>query len=154
MFTGLEAVRANPARRWITMVSFSLQAMLVGAALIFPLVRPASLPDMKRLIFRPLSAGVEHPQATHSTHNAMSRTAPMLPPLVVRTVPTLRTTYVGTTASNVTGPPNMVILGDSRTDIRGLMLDSNSRPAPQPAYIATHNAPVSVMMEGNLLPQD
>lgn len=151
MFTGLEAVRVNPMRRWITVGSFSLQATLVAAALIFPLLRPATLPDMRRVIFRPLSAGVVHSQPEHDATNSAPSTAPTLAPLVVRARPAIRTTNVGPASSNVTGPPNIAVIGDPNSGIQSILPDQNSRPMPQPAHVATHNPPVSVIMEGNLL---
>ena len=151
MFTGLETAQAHPARRWTAVVSFSLQALLVATALVFPLLRPASLPDMKRVIFRPLSAGIEHVEPQHAANNSVPSNAPVLNPLIVRTGPTLHPTNAGPIAENVTGPPNIGPFGDSHTDISGLMPDPNSRPMPHPPIVVTHTRPTSVMMEGNLL---
>lgn len=44
MFSGLDAAQ-NPTRRWTAMVSFTLQAALLAAALIVPLLNPHGLPE-------------------------------------------------------------------------------------------------------------
>ena len=58
MFAGLENVQANPRRGWTALVSFTLQAAAVAAALAFPLMYPNSLPDAlaPRRIFVPISS--------------------------------------------------------------------------------------------------
>jgi hypothetical protein len=45
MFAGLDVVHTHPARRWTALASFTLQAALVGTALVLPLLEPASLPE-------------------------------------------------------------------------------------------------------------
>ncbi|HTM36549.1 MAG TPA: TonB family protein [Terriglobales bacterium] len=58
MFAGLENVQANPRRGWTALVSFTLQAAAVAAALAIPLMYPNSLPDSfaHRRIFVPISS--------------------------------------------------------------------------------------------------
>lgn len=45
MFTGLDAVTVIPRRRWTAVASFSVQAAVVAAALVLPLLRPTDLPE-------------------------------------------------------------------------------------------------------------
>jgi periplasmic protein TonB len=151
MFTGLEAVRANPVRRWITVGSFSLQAMLVAVALIFPLLRPATLPDAFnfRRIFLPEPQGVQQPQPNPSVNNRVTSNAPVFP-ILVRTGPAV---HVFDSSSNIgdnTQPP-VIGLPVGGTDIHNIITDSHYEPVPKPPAVAHHAPPVSVMMEGNLL---
>src|SRR5205809_7291958 len=45
MFTGLDAVTVIPRRRWTAVASFSVQAGVVAAALVLPLLRSQPLPE-------------------------------------------------------------------------------------------------------------
>lgn len=66
MFAGLESVQANPRRGWTALVSFTLQAAAVAAALAIPLMYPNSLQDAfaPRRIFVPITGpSPESPQS-------------------------------------------------------------------------------------------
>jgi hypothetical protein len=88
MFAGLEPIRENPTRRWTAMVSFTLQAAIVAAALVIPLLRPQSLPEalVRRRIFVPTSSGDAHAQPARVT--GQSSGAVHLMPLIVNNNPT------------------------------------------------------------------
>ncbi|HEY4054932.1 MAG TPA: energy transducer TonB [Terriglobales bacterium] len=153
MFDGLDVVHAHPARRWTAIASFTLQAAFVGAALMLPLIKPESLPEAFALrpIFRPLSQGVERPVVNQRVgHNSASQ-APVYP-LIVNRGPSVRVTTVGPVDTAEVGPPQIGQLGDPSGVINSVLIDNNARPLPHPP-VATHAqaAPVSVIMEGNLV---
>jgi periplasmic protein TonB len=152
MFAGLEVVHAHPARRWTAIASFTLQAALVGAALVLPLLQPESLPEAlaRRPIFRPLSAGVEHPPVTQNSNSSFTGHAAVYP-LMVRTGPTIPMGNVGPTDPNAVGPPGMPVIGvrDGTDNVLSNIIGTPVvHPVPAPP---THTAPVSVIMEGNLV---
>lgn len=150
MFTGLETTQAHPARRWTAVVSFSLQAMLVGAMLIVPLFRPETLPDSFKLrqIFLPEPQGVQRPQVSPAVSNPAASNAPVYP-IVVRTGPAVR---VADTGEHVGDSAQVPIIGvpDGR-NITNILADTHYQSVPKPTVVATHTAPLSRLMEGNLL---
>jgi protein TonB len=154
MFSGLEGVQPHPARRWTALVSFPCQAALVGAVLVFPLLKPASLPEAcaRRPIFRPISAGVEHPQiSSNSTHHVGPSQAPVFP-IVVHTGHAIHFGKSRSEASSVDGPPQITGPDDPNAVIARLLNTENARPVPHPAPSPVHRAaPMSVIMEGNLV---
>ena len=151
MFTGLDAAQTHPARRWTAVASFSLQAMLIGAMLIVPLFRPATLPDAFRLrqIFLPEPQGVQQAEVNPHMNNAVSSSAPVFP-IVVRTGPAVQVADRSQAASdNPQAPVIGFPLGGH--DISNIIPDSHSQPMPTPPLVVHHTPPTSVMMEGNLL---
>src|SRR5690242_1715865 len=56
MFSGLAVPQDAPARRWTALASFTLQAAIVGAALVYPMLNPESLPRVFHPLFLPLSS--------------------------------------------------------------------------------------------------
>ena len=153
MFAGVDVVHTHPARRWTALVSFTLQAALVGIALVLPLLKPASLPEAfaRRPIFRPISAGVERPHEIQNTTSHIGPSQAPLFPIVVRTGPPLQTQSIGPSDSNVTGPPVIGNIGDSSSAITSLLSPDDVRPLLRPPTPVHHTAPVSVIMEGNLI---
>ena len=154
MFAGLDVVQSHHARRWTAIASFILQAALVGAALMLPLLKPESLPEAfaRRPIFRPLSRGVEHSVVNQDiTHNSASQ-APVYP-LIVTRGPSLRTTSSRSADTTDVGPPQILGFGDPNSDIMPSVLSDNAAaPMPRrPLATHSHTAPVSVIMEGNLI---
>lgn len=150
MFTGLESAGAHPARRWTALVSFTLQAMLIGAALIVPLFRPATLPDASRLrqIFLPETQGVQRPQVNSVASNPVSTNAPVFP-IIVRTGPSVHVPQVGQTTGENTQIP--IIGVTDGANINTILADTHYQPVPRPPAPATRAAPISRLMEGNLL---
>lgn len=152
MFQGLEATQAHPARRWTAVVSFTLQAMAIGAALVVPMLRPATLPDASKLrqIFLPESQGVQRPQVNAAANNPVS-SAPTLSPIVVSRGPVVRTAIAGPDTTEIAGPPNIGPIGDPSSNIRSIIGDPHYQVVPRPQPAATRVAPISRIMEGNLL---
>ena len=152
MFAGLDVVHAHTARRWTAIASFTLQAALVGAALVLPLLKPESLPEAfsRRQIFRPLSAGVERPPVNQNANNSFTRHSALYP-IVVRTGPTIPTVNVGPSDPSAVGPPGMSVIGvrDGMDNMPPNIIGIPITPAV--AAAPTHTAPPSVLMEGNLV---
>ena len=150
MFQGLEVAQAQPARRWTALVSFTLQAMAIGAALIVPLFRPATLPDASRLrqIFLPETQGVQRPQVNSVASNPVSSNAPVFP-IIVRTGPAVRVAQVGQTTGESTQVP--IIGAPDGASINTILADTHYQPVPRPPAPVAHAAPISRIMEGNLL---
>src|SRR5262249_5661101 len=100
MFSGLDTIQNNPTRRWTAILSFTLQAALVSAALVLPLFKVESLPDAfaRRPIFRPSPLGERIPISRAVIPNNASP-APVYP-LVVSRGPAIRTTDVGPQTSD------------------------------------------------------
>jgi protein TonB len=152
MFAGLDVVQTQHARRWTAIASFTLQAALVGAALVLPLLKPESLPEAfaRRPIFRPLSQGVEHPAVNQNTNSSFTSHAAIYP-LVVRTGPTIHTVNVEPADPSAVGPPGMSVIG-FRDGMDNMPLNIIGTPIVHPVPAPpTHTAPGSVIMEGNLV---
>jgi protein TonB len=151
MFAGLDAVRTHPARRWTALVSFTLQAALVGTALVMPLLKPASLPEAfaRRPIFRPISAGVERASVNQTNNHAGPSVMP-LTPIYVNRGPSLHPQATGSGEANVAAPPGLSVLG-LNIGIENVLPTAVGRLMPRPATPVHHPAPVSVIMEGNLI---
>jgi hypothetical protein len=80
MFSGLAEVQETPVRRWTALVSFTLQAALVAAALVYPLLYPQSLPPVMRTLFLPAS----NPEAPVQEQSSISHSGgPALPHAIV-----------------------------------------------------------------------
>ena len=87
MFAEIENVHANPRRGWTALVSFTLQAAAVAAALTIPLLHPNSLPEAfaHRRIFVPISQP-EAPANTPAESTSPKRNCDLglaIPPIIV-----------------------------------------------------------------------
>src|SRR5439155_10995593 len=145
MFAGLDVVHTHPARRWTALVSFTLQAALVGTALVLPLLKPASLPEAfaRGPIFRPISAGAERPHEIQNTTSHIGPSQAPVFPIVVRTGPAIQLQNRGPSNSGVNGPPQIEAYGDPNGTITSLLNTDNARPVPHPAPAPVHHtAPV------------
>lgn len=150
MFSGLETVEAHTPRRWTAVASFTLQAALVGAALVFPLFHPEGLPEAfaHRRIFVPVSQGETQGSASRSAQ-APSSHAPVFP-LIVNRGPSLPHSAGSTQGvQDIESPPTIGNLGVD-SEVPFSVPSTNVHPLPQAPAAAPH-PPVSVMMEGNLL---
>lgn len=60
MFAGIDVAHDHPFRRWTAIASFTAQAALVGAVLVYPILYPQTLPEAFRPghIFVPVRLGV------------------------------------------------------------------------------------------------
>ena len=121
MFAGLENIQANPRRGWTALVSFTLQAAAVAAALAFPLMYPNSLPDAlaPRRIFVPISSPeISSPVVNqHQDNSGATLSSPRSNVILVTSNPQFHFTSSGRDAVPTdelsflpagTGPPNLV----------------------------------------------
>jgi protein TonB len=153
MFTGLEPIHEHAGRRWTTAASFTVQAAIVAAGLVIPLLNPQGLPEalVRRRIFVPMSQGEAHVQPSHN--NGHSEGTVHVQPLVVNQNnfsfhrEQSQTQAVGTENPNAPWLP--VTTGADDGVIHSIVNDAG-RSTPR-TIAAVHPPRVSVMMQGNLL---
>lgn len=149
MFSGLAEVQEAPVRRWTAAVSFTLQAALVAAALVYPLLYPQSLPPVMRSLLLPAS----NPEAPAQTQRNISHAAgPASPRALV--VNNRRLSFAPSASLNddigATPPPGMSeVIGDAGPGVPNSIVSDYVRPLPIPAQPRTVRQ--SVIMEGNLI---
>jgi len=153
MFAGLEPIHENAGRRWTAAASFTLQAAVVAAALLIPLLRPQNLPDalLPRRIFLPMPEGQPSVAPTHGSGHA--GTISPVAPLLVNRGSSNHFTYSTPHEGNESEPPSFSIVSGSGGGPDGVLNPLSGeivRPVLHPAAIA-HPPRVSVMMQGNLL---
>jgi protein TonB len=148
MFAGLAAVEQHHGKGWTALVSFTLQGILVSAAVILPLMNPLGLPDMRPHIALPVSLSnppIRPRQDARPQHGG----GISLIPIVVR--PGLTFGHRG--PASVTDPiaPETPI-GDgnpiSSNPISSLFIGSYEPPV---LHQTEKPRRVSVVMEGNLI---
>ena len=151
MFSGLAVADEHPHQGWTTLVSFTLQGILVAAALVLPLLHPVNFPEAfaNRRIFVPLSSGDARVKPTQSNTGA---SGPHLVPLVVNR--DLSFHPVRPQAESTEAMPLGLPVGSGPGGATNGVLNSPpsaySLPILHPAVTAKplHQ---SVMMEGNLI---
>jgi protein TonB len=152
MFAGLEPIHEHTGRRWTAAASFSVQAAIVAAALVIPLLNPQGLPEalVRRLIFVPMSQGEPHVQTNH-IRGQSGGTLHMQPLIVNQTNFSFhpRQTETQTVGSPNPEAPWMPGAGNDKGVIDSIVSDV-ARPVPH-AVAAIRSPRVSVMMQGNLL---
>src|SRR5579864_1819892 len=152
MFAGLEPIHEHTGRRWTAAASFTLQAAIVAAALVVPLLRPQSLPDalLPRRIFLPMPEGEPSVAPIHGSGHA--GTISPVTPLLVNRRSSNRFTYSTIHDSNEAGPPSLSMIAGSGGGPDGVLNSLSSeavRPVLHPAVARPPR--ISVMMQGNLL---
>jgi protein TonB len=149
MFSDLAVSQGSPVRRWTAMASFSLQAALIGAALVYPLLYPQSLPPVMRTLFLPASNPAIPERPERNIPHAAGGGAPHT--LVVNNH---RWSFTRSTNSieDPTPPQGFRIsdvIGDPGPGVEHSIMDDYVRPVPT---IAVQPHPrTSVIMEGNLI---
>ena len=148
MFSDLAVSQGSPVRRWTAVASFTLQAALVGVALVYPLLHVESLPPLMRTLLPPVAtfATPARPQ-TNGGHSG----GPTIHPIVVS-----NHIFLGPQVSVINADPgpelplSIGLPGDRyQRGIDQLIGSEYARPLPTvaaPAHLRT-----SVMMEGNLI---
>lgn len=148
MFSDFAVSQGSPVRRWTAMASFTLQAMLVGVALLYPLLHQDPLPPVLRTLLPQVSI-VEGPQRPE--RNIGHASGPTVHPLVVnsQTLLSPRTNpSIGDTGP--VQPPGIGIAGDRyQPGIDQFIVSDYARPLPTIA--AQPHLRTSVIMEGNLI---
>lgn len=153
MFSGLDTAQQNPTRRWTAAVSFTLQAALLAAALVIPLLKPQSLPEVfiRRCIFVPMSNGDSRVPPSHSS--VQSAGAAHLQPLLVNnstfSFHRMQNESVKNGSPQAPQIPGDIGIGADngveRTIVSGL-----ATPIPHPPIATVHPPRISAMMQGNL----
>jgi protein TonB len=110
MFDGIENVHPDQRRGWTALVSFTLQAAAVAAALTIPLLYPGKLTDVfnHQRIFVPIA----EPEVTVTTEHQSGgggQVGPMLPtpPLVVNQRPGIHFPVPNVQSNATEGPPSL-----------------------------------------------
>jgi periplasmic protein TonB len=153
MFAGLEPMHEHAGRRWTAAASFTLQAAIVAAALVIPLLTPRNLPDalMRRQIFLPMPEGEPSVAPIHGSGHA--GTISPVTPLLVNRGSSNRFTYSTARDGTEAGPPSLSMIAGSGGGPDGVLNSLSSeavRPVLHPAAVARPPR-ISVMMQGNLL---
>src|ERR1700722_9546915 len=150
MFSGLAEVQEVHARRWTAIVSFTLQAALVAAALVYPLLYPQSLPPVMRSLFLPASNPEAPVQDQRRVANAGSS---VIQPTIV--VNNRRWSFTQSLSQSddagIPQPPGMSdVIGSAGSGVANSIVGDYVRPVPT---VASQPRPIrtSVMMEGNLI---
>jgi periplasmic protein TonB len=148
MFSDLAVSQGSPVRRWTAVVSFTLQAALVGAALVYPLLYPQSLPPVMRTLFLPASNPEipERPQ-TNISHASSGATHTLI-------VNNRRWSFTRSTNSIEDPAPTQApgvsdVIGNAGTGVENSIMGDYVRPMPIPAQ--PPKLRTSVIMEGNLI---
>jgi protein TonB len=151
MFTGIDAVTVIPRRRWTAVASFSVQAAVVAAALVLPLLRPTDLPEAftHHRIFVPYSQP-EIPATPTNPHPPAGTGTVGLParPIVVNNDPGIHFGPSRPVAGPIDVPPGFPV-GPSGPGVTGPNLGSVPINVVQPTLARPPR--VSAMMQGNLI---
>src|SRR5579863_4240821 len=149
MFSGLSA--AQPARRrWTALASFALQAALLTAALVFPMLYPQNLPQvfLAQRIFVPMSNG-EVRAATNPGRSGSSGLTLAHPIVVSSNVNDFRVLDAVPLGDNP--PPGLETVGNSNSNSTIISLISGAANPILPSVRPARPPRTSVMMEGNLI---
>jgi periplasmic protein TonB len=151
MFSGLTEIQEAPVRRWTALASFTVQATLVAAALVYPLLYPQSLPPIMRNLFLPAS----NPEAPVQPQRDIAHAGGSAFPHAI-VVNNRRWSFTQSNSRvDDTGPTqapdisNVIGLGNQERVAHSIMGDY-VRPMPTIASQA-RTFRTSVMMEGNLI---
>ena len=150
MFAGIDVAEDHPSRSWTAIVSFTLQATLVGAALVYPILYPQTLSEFAHhRIFVPMSLGEVRTTTTPQSSGHSGSRAFLTPIVVPRDIsldPRNATRDTGFEA------PPAIAVGDGRPDG---VFDASPTGAVQPVLAkpapSTHIIRLSVMSAGMLV---
>jgi periplasmic protein TonB len=153
MFAGLEPIREHASRRWTATLSFTLQAALVAAALVIPLLTPQNLPEalVPRRIFVPISPGERSAPPTQSAGHAGAIST--VPALVVNRAVTHLFSYSPSESGSEAAAPSFSLLsapGGGGGIVPGALGTGIAPVMPHEAAVLNHIR-VSAMMQGNLI---
>jgi periplasmic protein TonB len=154
MFSGLDVVDVRHGRRWTATASFVLQGILVSAAFVLPLLKPAILPDglMRHRIALPIAFGDPHFRETQEHVQQRGGAAPVAP-IVVQHPFMFPTGHKALDPGSPAQIPEPAIgIGEAtREGITTILSGSGNYPPPVHHSEPSAKPPVSVMMEGNLI---
>jgi protein TonB len=150
MFSGLPVAQEPAARRWTTLTSFTLQAALVAAALVLPLLHPENLPEafVNRRTFVPAS-NVEAPKPpTRSTaKDPVGRLH--LQPLIVNRNISFHPVRPQEEATELAPPGPLLAVGPAVPGVPYPALSDYARTVLH--HVTVRPRRQSVVMEGNLV---
>lgn len=149
MFSGLATAQQNPIRRWTAMASFTLQAAVVAAALVYPLLHPDTLPRVVHPLFLPLTGDSKPLQPERSVSHE-GNSAPVLPIMVNPHGISFRHTTTEIRGSGPAPAPDVIRLpgGENAEGVIHSILSEHMQPVPHVQQQAVRR---SVVMEGNLI---
>ncbi|HJT72064.1 MAG TPA: energy transducer TonB [Terriglobales bacterium] len=148
MFYDLALSREVPVRRWTTMLAFSLQALVVAGALMYPLLHVDSLPPVLHPLFLPVAESSPVADVQQSVSHGGGITA-NIRPIVVNQHPI---TFGPAQPTHDAGPqaPDIGPLGSGQPGVLNSIVGDYTRPAPtiaRPDRIVRQ----SEMLEGNII---
>ena len=147
MFSGLSAAQPS-ARRWTALASFTLQATVVTAALVFPMLYPQNLPPvfLNRRIFVPMSNGEVRADTNRRRAGPSGPAHPMV--LVVARGLTFGKSHPAVADAGPDAPQLGLVQGMGLEDLSLVGVGPTVLPHP-PA--PSRPIRTSVVMEGNLI---
>ncbi|HZQ17315.1 MAG TPA: energy transducer TonB [Terriglobales bacterium] len=150
MFSDLAVAHGIPVRRWVPLVSFSLQAAMVATAFVYPLLRMEPLPAVPHPVLLPI---ISEAAPFHPTGEiAHGGGAPVTQPIIVHNYSSsIRGPITDSNDTAESSPPNIGVVGIG--DRGGLPSSILNGYPPTVPVVATQprNVRTSVMMEGNLI---
>ena len=152
MFAGIDVAPDHPSRRWTAITSFTVQAALLGAALVYPILYPQKLSEAftHRPIFVPTSSGEVRTTTTAQSSPRTGGRALVIPIVVSRDLSRhprnepSRDTGVGMAPSI----PGLVTLPDG---VLNPIRSGAVQPISPPPTTSAHDVRVSKVMEGMLV---
>ncbi len=152
MFTGIDAVTVIPRRRWTAPASFTLQAAVVAAALVIPLLHPTNLPEAfaHRRIFVPISGpAVETTTANPHPRSGNGGLSVPIHPIFVSQGPMFRPAAPTSVETGPVGPPNLDFRPGPYSVLTGPPIGTATPPVVHPATVKPPI--VSRPMQGHLI---
>lgn len=150
MFAGIDVAEDHSSRSWTAIVSFTAQATLVGAALVYPILYPQTLSDFAHHhIFAPMPLGeVRTAPAAQSSERGGSRAVVI--PIVVPRGTSFEPRNESRRDTGFEAPPNISVGPGSPTGV----FDASPTGAVQPVLAkpatSTRIIRLSTMTEGML----
>lgn len=149
MFSGLAVPQDAPARRWTALASFTLQAALVASALVYPLLKPDSLPRVFHPLTLPLlSSAPAQPDSQPPHAGAYVGQHPIVVSLHSITFGRFRP--APDSGGPISAPNVNGLIGTGDPAVLNSLTETSALPLPHPAAV-TRNLRLSEVMEGNLI---
>lgn len=152
MFAGIDVVHDHPSRRWTAIASFTAQAALVGAALVYPILCPQRLSEAFRhpRILVPMSSGEVRTTTTVQSSGRSGRRAFVTPRFVGRG-PSLHPQTEPSRDTGSEAPPGIPDGGGTLEGVFNGIGTGTFRPTLRPPAASTHIIRLSTMREGMLV---
>ena len=153
MFAGIDVATDHPSRRWTAIASFTVQAAVVGAALVYPILYPQKISDVFRRprISVPMQWGeVPRIQTAPSNGRAIGRVL-VTPPLIVGRGPSLHPANETSRAMGVAAPPDISAVGGTPTGVLNAIPTGAAPPILQHPTASAGSVRISSMMQGMLV---